>query len=188
MTPPWYVVTGGPSTGKTTVINLLAKRGYKTTIEEARHYLSIEQSQGISPEVARENNRVFQGNILTLPIQLEASLNPAEIVFLDRALPDELAYYTYLGLEPDKKLVTALEHSHYRKVFILDLLPLKHDGVRAITQNYFCNGRCVMSGENLSSETVFDKGWDIATMIKVCMGEQECVNRFCRYWKFFIVM
>ena len=40
--PPnnWYVVTGGPCCGKTTTVNMLAARGYKTTIEEARHYLS----------------------------------------------------------------------------------------------------------------------------------------------------
>ena len=29
----WYVITGGPSTGKTTVINLLHKLGYHTTID-----------------------------------------------------------------------------------------------------------------------------------------------------------
>ena len=28
----WYVITGGPSTGKTTVINLLHKLGYNTGI------------------------------------------------------------------------------------------------------------------------------------------------------------
>lgn len=29
----WYVVTGGPSFRKTTTVNLLKERGYKTTIE-----------------------------------------------------------------------------------------------------------------------------------------------------------
>jgi predicted ATPase len=28
----WYVITGGPSSGKTTTINILTARGYKTTI------------------------------------------------------------------------------------------------------------------------------------------------------------
>ena len=35
----WYVITGGPSTGKTTTIDLLQKQGYHTTIEHARHYI-----------------------------------------------------------------------------------------------------------------------------------------------------
>ena len=28
----WYVITGGPGSGKTTTVNLLRDRGYKTTI------------------------------------------------------------------------------------------------------------------------------------------------------------
>jgi predicted ATPase len=129
-TPNWYVITGGPSTGKTTVIDLLAKAGYRTTIEEARHYIDIKGAQGESPEVARENNRLFQENILTLQINLENTLDPKEITFLDRALPDELAYYKYLGLTPDKRLTDALSKAHYKKVFVLDLLPLHHDYAR----------------------------------------------------------
>ena len=52
-TPPWYVITGGPSAGKTTVIDLLSKHGYATTIEEARHYINIEEHLGISSKEAR---------------------------------------------------------------------------------------------------------------------------------------
>ena len=129
--PPWYVITGGPSTGKTTLVDLLAKRGYRTAIEEARHYFEIEKALGINSDQARENVRLFQENVLTLQIQLEASLDPEELIFLDRALPDELAYYRYLGIEPDRRLDVALQKAHYRKVFILDLLPLHHDYVRS---------------------------------------------------------
>ena len=33
-TTNWYVITGGPSTGKTTLINMLKEEGYNTTIEQ----------------------------------------------------------------------------------------------------------------------------------------------------------
>ena len=39
----WCVITGGPCTGKTTVVELLAQRGYKTTIEHARHYIDTQK-------------------------------------------------------------------------------------------------------------------------------------------------
>lgn len=35
----WYVITGGPGSGKTTTAHLLKERGYTTTFEHARHYL-----------------------------------------------------------------------------------------------------------------------------------------------------
>jgi len=31
----WYVITGGPSSGKTSMVDQLRQRGYRTTIEHA---------------------------------------------------------------------------------------------------------------------------------------------------------
>lgn len=70
-----------------------------------------------------------------MQVEEEASLNPDEIVFLDRALPDSLAYYRFLHLEPDAELLTAIEHARYKKVFILDLLPLAKDYARTEDEN-----------------------------------------------------
>ena len=49
----WYVITGGPSTGKTTTIDLLQKQGYLTTIEHARHYIDTMHNEGNSVEVPK---------------------------------------------------------------------------------------------------------------------------------------
>ena len=56
----WYVITGGPSSGKTTTVNLLKARGYKTTIEHARHYLDTQQSNGKTVEEIRKHQAEFQ--------------------------------------------------------------------------------------------------------------------------------
>ena len=53
----WYVITGGPSTGKTTIIDLLQKKGYKTTIEHARHYIDTMHDDGQTVEEIRSNKR-----------------------------------------------------------------------------------------------------------------------------------
>jgi len=55
----WYVVTGGPSSGKTTTINILASRGCKTTIEHARHYIDTQRPKGKTVEKARKNQEEF---------------------------------------------------------------------------------------------------------------------------------
>lgn len=65
-----------------------------------------------------------------MQLEQEASISPADVVFLDRAIPDALAYYRYLDLPVDAKLTEALERVFYRKIFILDRLPLVNDYAR----------------------------------------------------------
>ena len=103
----WYVITGGPGSGKTTTVNLLKGRGYKTTIEHARHYIDTQRITGKTVEEIRNNQQEFQLGILDMQIKQEAILFPDEIVFLDRALPDALAYFKFLNLpiEEDRKSV-----------------------------------------------------------------------------------
>lgn len=126
----WNVITGGPCTGKTTVIELMAAKGYKTTIEHARHYIDTHKQRGKTVEEIRANKWKFQRGILEMQIEEEETLNPNDVVFLDRALPDAMAYYQFLGLEYDDDLVSMCNRYCYRTVFILDRLPLINDYAR----------------------------------------------------------
>jgi predicted ATPase len=126
----WCVITGGPCTGKTTVVELLAQRGYKTTIEHARHYIDTQKIQGRTIEEIRENKKEFQLGILNMQIEEEGTLDVNELVFLDRALPDAMAYYQFLELEYDNRLIEQCNKYCYKKVFILDRLPLVNDYAR----------------------------------------------------------
>ena len=126
----WYVVTGGPSSGKTTTVNLLKDRRYKTTIEHARHYIDTQKVTGRTVEEIRNNQLIFQRGILNMQIAQEQALSPNDVVFLDRAIPDALAYYRFLKLPVDEKLKVALHAHAYKKVFILEPLPLISDYAR----------------------------------------------------------
>ena len=126
----WYVITGGPSSGKSTVIRILKDQGYTTTQEVARHYIDLQRINGRSVDEIRANQRQFQHKVLNLQIDLERRLDPQELIFLDRGLPDELAYYQYFNIPPDEKLVEYLKTATYKKIFIMDLLPLDKDYAR----------------------------------------------------------
>ena len=126
----WYVITGGPSSGKTTTVNLLKDRGYITTIEHARHYLDTQRLKGRTVEEVRKNQSEFQLGVLDMQIEQESEISPVVLVFLDRAIPDALAYYRFLNLSVDEKLTQALRTVSYKKVFILDCLPLVKDYAR----------------------------------------------------------
>lgn len=126
----WCVITGGPSSGKTTTVNILRKRDYATTIEHARHYLDTQRVTGRTVEEIRANQLAFQRGILDMQIEEENALDPKAPVFLDRALPDALAYCRFLGLEPDADYLSLIRPRVYRAVFVLDLLPLAPDYAR----------------------------------------------------------
>jgi predicted ATPase len=126
----WYVITGGPGSGKTTTVNHLNMLGYHTTIEHARHFIDTQMIAGKTVQEIRKNQIDFQEAILDMQILQEASLSPDELVFLDRALPDALAYYRFLNLPVNKKLENALKKASYKKVFILKSLPLVNDYAR----------------------------------------------------------
>jgi predicted ATPase len=65
-----------------------------------------------------------------MQIEEEATLDVNEQVFLDRALPDAMAYYQFLGLEYDDRLIEQCNKYCYNKVFILARLPLTNDYAR----------------------------------------------------------
>lgn len=127
----WYVITGGPSSGKTTTVSLLKERGYITTMEHARHFIDTQRLKGKTIEEVRKNQIEFQLGVLDMQIEQENEISPDVLVFLDRAIPDALAYYRFLNLPIDEKLTKALRTVSYKKVFILDCLPLVNDYARS---------------------------------------------------------
>lgn len=126
----WYVITGGPGSGKTTTVNILRERGYITTMEHARHFLDTQRLKGRTIEEVRKSQLEFQHGVLKMQIEQEEEIAPYVQVFLDRAVPDALAYYRYLELPVDDLLKNALEKVSYKKVFIMDPLPLVNDYAR----------------------------------------------------------
>ncbi len=126
----WYVITGAPNSGKTSVVKLLEKEGYIVEYEAARIYIDKEIEKGRTIEDIRKNELEFQKGILDLKIEVEKKLPKDKIIFFDRAIPDSGAYYKLCGLDKDKYLDEAIEKSNYKKIFLFDLLPYKKDYAR----------------------------------------------------------
>lgn len=129
----WYVITGAPSSGKTTIINLLKNKGFNVVYEMARIYIDQKISEGKKIEEIRGDEATFQEKILKLKIEAEKKLSKEEITFFDRGIPDSDAYATLRGARQNDFLKQAIIHSRYKKVFLLDLLEYEKDYARTET-------------------------------------------------------
>lgn len=125
----WSVITGAPSSGKTSVIKELAHRGYAIQGEVARELIELGISQGRMLEDIRRNAQDLQKEILEVTLARELGLDPSTTIFLDRGLPDSLTYFKLAGLDGVEARATSLLFK-YRAVFLFDRLPITRDNVR----------------------------------------------------------
>lgn len=123
----WYVITGAPSSGKTTTLEALKKKGYKVFYEWARIYIDQEMKKGRTLKEIRKNELEFQRKILKLKVNFEKKLPRKDLVFMERGIPDSTAYMQMCGIKRDKDLAKALKNSSYKKVFLMELLKYELD-------------------------------------------------------------
>jgi predicted ATPase len=115
------VLTGGPSSGKTTIINHLESKGFKIIRESARETL---EKFG-TPKNKEEIQKL---ELLMFGTQKERERNCSGRTFLDRSQIDYLAYTKYfLGYLPSDM---SPPNYRYDKVFVLERLPFVADGTR----------------------------------------------------------
>ena len=125
----WHVITGAASCGKTTLIDLLAGKGFQTVPETARLYIEREMAKGRTIQEIRENGAAFQRRLIGMQLSIEDGLRATDVVFLDRGVPDYLAYCRVLGPNPNEFLAECFRN-RYASVFLLDPLPFQENGAR----------------------------------------------------------
>ncbi len=129
-TPPWYVLTGGPCSGKTTLVEEFKQRGYSVLPEGARIIIAAELAVGKSIQDILAEPLALQHKIISHYIELEAEATRNETLFLDRGIPDIVAYYRKFNLSDDMVLKDALASARYKKVFLLDMIEFTNDTER----------------------------------------------------------
>jgi predicted ATPase len=125
----WHVITGAPSCGKTTLIDQLADKGFQTVPETAHLYLEKEMALGREISEILKNRAHLQRILIDMQLGIEHDLHANDVTFLDRAVPDCLAFHRLFGLNPNDFLAECF-HYRYASVFILDPLPFQENGVR----------------------------------------------------------
>lgn len=125
----WIVIDGAPSSGKTTVVHALQRRGLRIIPEVARAFAEMELARGKPLEEVRGDPRAFQGAVIDLFIERERRLPPKETLVLDVGLPGCSAYVRLHKLEGLPDPLAAHIH-RYQQVFLFDPLPFEQDHIR----------------------------------------------------------
>ncbi len=116
------VLTGGPGTGKSTTLELLKAKGYYTLGEVATWIIGIE-SKKQDGKLPWTDKDAFQKTVLETQLEWENQIpKEVETAFLDRGLPDGLAYYRVDGLKPPRELEQAAKKAEYNKIFLIEPL------------------------------------------------------------------
>jgi predicted ATPase len=118
---PYYIITGAPSTGKTSILNELASKGFKCHSEIARQVIRENLDSGL--EIFPWNQmQLFSDMVLDRMKTLVTSFEPDQIQFLDRSMVDLIGYMHFAGKEaPNHYKDEALKVGYAKKVFYLPI-------------------------------------------------------------------
>ena len=114
------VIIGGPGTGKSSIIKGLVAKGYCCYPEISREVTLEAQKRGIE-QLFLEDPLLFSQMLLDGRVkQFNSAKNePHQWVFIDRGIPDVVAYLDYIGDEYPNHFVAACNENVYTKIFIL---------------------------------------------------------------------
>lgn len=131
----WVVITGPPASGKTTLLDLLARDGELTSADTTRQLITEVVAHGRDAEEFRFADD-FQPRVLEAMANGEAKLGPTARVFLEYALPCNIAFHRTEGRELVEGLAEASTKYRYRHIFILDPLAWHGDAQRVEDAEY----------------------------------------------------
>lgn len=120
----WIVISGAPSSGKTSVIIALEKDGFKVVHDIAR--LVLQENLKSNSNLTAEE---IQYQIHTKTKAIVKSCNPEELILFDYGLPDNIVFQKFSGSNLIESHILASEFQ-YRMVFILESVGFKKDGIR----------------------------------------------------------
>lgn len=118
----FFIITGGPGVGKTTLLDELRSRGFRYIPEAARNIIKT-QMESDGDALPWKNKEKYSSFMLERSVAAYISASTRgqkDILFFDRGIPDTLAYCKLANITDPEGLAQAVRHYRYgKKVFIL---------------------------------------------------------------------
>ncbi|EEX15155.1 conserved hypothetical protein [Citreicella sp. SE45] len=121
MSDRFFVVTGGPGAGKTSLITELARRGLHTIPESGRAIIREEMASG-GDALPWGNRMAYAERMLERDLRAyEDAQALSDPVIFDRGIPDIMGYLTLCGLPVPSHLTAAAKTALYNRRVLLAL-------------------------------------------------------------------
>jgi predicted ATPase len=126
------VLTGGPFSGKSTLISELESLGYPIAQEAALLVIEdLNKKLGVAAQIEFRNSNIdkIQEMIYKKQVQLENHAVSLAIkynfnfIICDRGVYDGLSYYKLFGKTANKSLIEKIKKHTYDSVFVCEVLP-----------------------------------------------------------------
>jgi len=112
------LITGGPGSGKTSIINELENENYNCEHEIVRSLTQEGKENGID-QLFLKNPLNFSEKLLELRVNQFNKNQNFNNTFYDRGVHDVLAYLNYIKIKYSKELITKVKKIKYNKVIVL---------------------------------------------------------------------
>jgi predicted ATPase len=114
------VITGGPGSGKTTLIQHIASQRIPCMPEISREITLKAQQQGVD-QLFLEDPIIFSKKLLEgrLAQFMEGFASPPPYLFFDRGMPDVTAYMDYIKSDYPKEFAQLCLSNKYDHIFLL---------------------------------------------------------------------
>ncbi|MBZ9732496.1 AAA family ATPase [Mesorhizobium sp. CA9] len=118
-TDRFFVLTGGPGSGKTTLIEALRAQGFATAPEAGRGIIRDQMAVG-GPALPWRERSLFAELMLSWELRSwQAARAEPGRVFFDRGAPDTIGYLRLCGLPVPDHITSAAEKFRYaRRIFV----------------------------------------------------------------------
>lgn len=116
----FYIVTGGPGVGKTTLLEAIENEGFLIVPEVAREVIKTQMETG-GKALPWEDTALYTELMLNGSVECYMNnIKNEDIIFFDRGILDTICYAGMIGLEVSPTMNKYAENYLYnRKVFIL---------------------------------------------------------------------
>lgn len=126
----WVAITGGPSSGKSTLRESLSMESYATRPDAARVYIQRQKSKGMTLQQIRGSDPLaYQREILKTKLHMYRNMDPQELLVIDGPMEDCSIYYGMAGGDPSD-FREYVGRWRYRLVFFCEPSTAERDGVR----------------------------------------------------------